>query len=266
MTIESNPASRLHTLLTALLQGDPKERVLDAWARVLEVSERLDVEVPRRLVLLSDLLDDAEQSIKLNPSLNHKIYLSCFPQVRTVFSPLHIQTSREGMIVPHLTPEVMARLEFCAEALQQGWSEVEMTEDDLQEISNDLNALVESVAASSIDVRLRKALLEALEGVRLSISLYRIYGAKGLKKNLQGLFGLVFTERSELKKEAETNADVIDRLGKLMDKIDSAAAKALKIHKALTKPIRFLIGLVTDSDPSPEDEDPPESPTSIIEA
>ena len=263
MTIESNPASRLHALLTALLQGDPKERVLDAWARVLDVTERHDIEVARRLVLLNDLLDDAEQSIKLNPALNHKIYLSCFPQVRTVFSPLHIQTSREGVIVPHLTAEVMARLEFCAEALQQGWSEVEIAQDDLQSISSDLNALVESVAESTIDVRLRKALLEALEGVRLSISLYRIYGAKGLKKNLQGLFGLVFTERTELMREAECNAGVIDRLGKLMDKIDSAAAKALKVHKVLIKPIRFLIGLVTDSDPSEENEASPDQPPTI---
>lgn len=263
MTIESNPASRLHALLTELRKGDPKQRVLDAWALVLEVSERIDVEVPRRLVLLNDLLDDAEQSIKLDPSLNHKIYLSCFPQIRTVFSPLHIQTSREGLILPHLTLEVMARLEFCAEALQQRWSEVEISKDDLQEISSDLNALVESVAVSSIDVGLRKALLESLEGVRLSISLYRIYGANGLKKNLQGLFGLVFTERTNLKKEAEGNSDVIDRLGKLMDKIDSASAKALKVHKALTKPIRFLIGLVTDSDSNGESSDTPET---VIEA
>lgn len=266
MTIESNPASRLHSLLAALLKGDPKERVLDAYARILEVTERHDVEVPRRLVLLNDLLDEVEQSIKLNPSLNHKIYLSCLPQVRTVFSPLHIKLSRDGLIIPQLTPEVMARLEFCAEALQQGWSELDLSSDDLQDISSDLNALVESVATSSIDVRLRKSLLEALEGVRLSISLYRIYGAKALKKNLQGLFGLVFTERSELKKDAATNADVIDRLGNLMDKIDSAAAKALKINKALTKPIRFLIGLVVDSDPKPEDEEPPQAPKSIIEA
>jgi hypothetical protein len=257
MTIESNPASRLHALLTALLKGDPRERVLDAWARVLEVSERLDVEVSRRLVLLNDVLDDAEESIKLTPQLNHKIYLSCFPQIRTVCSPLQMQTDRNSGITQHLTPEVMARLEFCAEALQQAWSEAEMTKDDFQEISNDLNALVESVAASSVDIRLRKALLEALESVRLSISLYRIYGAKGLKKNLQGLFGLVITERSELKKESESNTDVIDRLGKLMDKIDSVAAKALKVQKALTKPIRFLIGLVTESDRASEGEESP---------
>lgn len=253
MNIESNPASRLHKLLTNLLQGEPDEHVLSAWARVLDVTDRLDIEVPRRLVLLNDLLDDAEQAIKLNPALNHKVYLACFPQLRSILTPLQISAGKNQLIIPQLTSEVMARLEFCAEALQQGWSEVEITLDDLQAISNDLNALVELVAASSIDIRLRRALLEALEGVRLSVSLYRIFGAKGLKKNLQGLIGLVFTERTELKNAAETHAGFIDRLGTLMDKIDSLAATALKVHKVLFKPMFLLIGLGTESDPSASD-------------
>jgi hypothetical protein len=265
MTIETNPASRLHKLLTILLNGDSKERVIDAWARILEVSDRPEVEVSRRLILLNDLLDDAERTITQNPALNHKVYLSCFPQIRIVFSPLHLQSTREGLIVPHLTSEVMARLEFCSEALQQSWSEVEITEDELQAISQELNALVEMVARSSVDVRLRKALLEALEGVRIAISLYRVYGANGLKRNLQGLFGLVFTERTKLKEEAEKNGDVIDRLGQLMDKIDSACSTALKVHKALTKPIRFLIGLVTESDSGVAIDAQPEPQDDVIE-
>jgi hypothetical protein len=163
-------------------------------------------------------------------------------------TPLQISARKDELIIPQLTSEVMTRLEFCAEALQQGWSEVEITLDDLQAISNDLNALVELVTASSIDTRLRRALLEALEGVRLSISLYRIFGAKGLKKNLQGLFGLVITERTALKNEGENNPDVIERLGQLMDKVDSAVATAQKVTKALNKPIRFLIGMMSKPD------------------
>jgi len=266
MNIESNPASRLHSLLTALQEGPRDERVLDAWARILEITDRIEVEVPRRLVLLNDLLDEAEEYIKLIPSLNHKIYVSCFPQIRTLFSPLHVHTDRAGFILPHLNPEVMARLEFCAEALQQTWSERSIPQEDLQAISNELNALVESVAASSIDARLRAALLEALEVVRLSISQYRIHGAKALKKSLQGLFGLVFTERAELKKQSEKNADVIDRLGRLIDKIDSTVATAIKIKKALTKPVSYLIGLVADTDQSHADEAPTYSATTSIEA
>lgn len=250
MTIESNPASRLHSLLTTLLQGEGNERVLDAWARILNVSDRVEVEVPRRLVLLNDLLDDTEQLIKLNTTFNHKVFLPCFPAMRAVFSPMNLNSTRGGIILPHLTSEVMARLEFCAEILQSDWSEVEITEDALQTISRELNALIETVAASSIDVRLRKALLESLEDVRISLSLYRIHGAKGLKKNLHGLLGLVITERTELKATAERSADSADvlvRIGKLLDELCAVCEKASKVCNFITRPISFLIGLVTDA-------------------
>ena len=77
--------------------------------------------------------------------------------------------------------------------------------------------------------------------------MYRVYGAKGLRKNLQSLFGFVYTERVALKKEADTHAVLLELLGKWIDRIDSLSAKALKVHKALTKPVQFLIGLVTGS-------------------
>jgi transcriptional regulator len=245
MPPESNPASRLHALLKDVIAGDPKKRMLEVWVEVLGVNDRQDVEVARRLVLLNEMLDDAESTIKLNPKLNHSIYLSCFPQIRTVFSPLHLQTAREGIAIPHLTAEVMARLEFCSEALRDDCSEVDLTPDELADLSTDLNALIESVATSGIATALRKALLEALESARIAISLYRVYGAKGLRKNLQGLFGFVYTERAALKTESGKNSDVLERLGKWIEKIDSVSSKALKVHKALTKPVRFLIEWVT---------------------
>jgi len=247
MTTESNPASRLHALLKQLISGDPKKQMLEAWADVLEVKEKKDIEVARRLVMLNEMLDETERAIKLNPKLNHSVYLSCFPQIRTVFSPMHLHSSRENLAIPHLTPEVLARLEFCAEALRDDWSELDLTPDELQAISADLNELIEQVAASSISPMLRKSLLEVLETARVAISLYRVYGAKGLRKNLQSLFGFVYTERSALKKEAEANPDVLAKLGKWIDRIDSLSSKALKVHKALSKPIQFLLELATKS-------------------
>ena len=160
MQPESNPASRLHALLKDVVSGDPKKRMLDVWVEVLGVTDRHDVEVARRLVLLNEMLDDAENIIKLNPKLNHGVYLSCFPQIRTVFSPLHLQSTREALAIPHLTAEVMARLEFCSEALRDDWSELDLTPDELSELSTELNTLIEGVAASGIAPALRKALLE----------------------------------------------------------------------------------------------------------
>lgn len=263
MSTESNPASRLHALLKDVISGQPKTRMLDVWAEVLGIKDRQDIEVARSLVLLNEMLDDTESTIKLNPKLNHGIYLSCFPQVRTVFSPLHLQSTRESLALPHLTPEVMARLEFCSEALRDEGSEVDLAADELQGLSTELNTLIENVAASSVATALRKALLEELESARIAISLYRVYGAKGLRKNLQSLFGFVYTERAALKKEAVKNGDVLERLGKWIEKIDSVSSKALKVHKALAKPIRFLLEWAAAS---PENSEEGEDETPRIEA
>ncbi len=245
MPPESNPASRLHSLLKEVIAGDPNKRMLEVWSEVLGVTDRQDVEVARRLVVLNEILDDAESTIKLNPKLNHGIYLSCFPQIRTVFSPLYLQTTRESIAIPHLTAEVMARLEFCSEALREEQSEVDLTPAELAELSGELNTLIENVAASGIAVVLRKALLDALESARTAITLYRVYGAKGLRKHLQSMFGFVYTERAALKSESVKNADVLERLGKWIERIDSVSSKALKVHKALRKPVGFLIEWVT---------------------
>lgn len=74
MPSESNPASRLHALLKEVVAGDPKKRMLDVWVDVLGVIDRQDIEVARRLVLLTEMLDDVENTIKLNPKLNHGTY------------------------------------------------------------------------------------------------------------------------------------------------------------------------------------------------
>ncbi len=263
MPNESNPASRLHTLLKQVVSGDPKKRMLEVWADVLEVTDRQDIEVARRLVILNEMLDDAENTIRLNPKLNHTVYLSCFPQIRTVFSPIHLQASRDSLAIPHLTPEVLARLEFCSEALREDRSEIELEPEELRQLSEELNSLIEAVAASEISSNLRKALLEALESARLAIALYRMYGAKGLRKNLQSMFGFVYAERTALKQASAKNSDVLDRLGKWIDRIDSLSSRALKVHKALSKPVSFLIEWATR--PS-NDGDAPEDDAPSIEA
>lgn len=255
MSAETNPAGRLYRLLQEIQVGDPKERVLDTWVRVFDIAGQSDTEVMKRLVMLNEMLDETERTIKLNPKLNHAIYLTSFPNIRTLFSPLHLQNTRESLITPHLTAEVMARLEFCSEALRDDWSEVEITPDKLQTIGVELNDLIERVAASDVAPALRKKLLEALETARLAISMYRIYGVKGLRGNLQTLFGLVITESASLKKESQQSADVIERLGKWIERVDSVSSKALKVHKALTKPVRYLLELVPKESEAGKDDD-----------
>jgi hypothetical protein len=78
--------------------------------------------------------------------------------------------------------------------------------------------------------------------------MYTIRGAKGLKDALQGAIGSVVVNQDDLKKHSDKNADVIKRIGELIDKLDSFTSRALKLKKMLTKPIRFLLEKVTDSE------------------
>jgi hypothetical protein len=76
--------------------------------------------------------------------------------------------------------------------------------------------------------------------------MYRIKGAKGLKEALQGTIGAVVANQDELKAASGQNPDVLKRLGDLIDKLDSFTARALKLKKMITKPIRYLLEKVTD--------------------
>ena len=71
--------------------------------------------------------------------------------------------------------------------------------------------------------------------------MYKIKGAKGLKEALQATIGAVAANQQELKSVATTEEGVIQRLGELIDKIDSFASRALKIKKALSAPIKYVL-------------------------
>src|SRR5690606_1699440 len=127
------------------------------------------------------------------------------------------------------------------------------SDEDLAEIIAKTEALFEAVFNSSLPDVLRLSLLEEVERLRSSISMYRIKGAKGLKESLQGTIGAVVANQEELKDAAGQNPDVLQRLGELIDKLDSFTARALKLKKMVTKPIRYLLEKVTDAELSDGD-------------
>lgn len=253
MTHPSNPAGRLHSILRTAANGDPKTRVLDVWANVFGISESDDLIVTRHLLALNETVDEVERLIRANPSLNHAKYLAGFSEVRVALRPIYLQSNR-GIISNNVTSEVLTRLEFCDEELYRYYSEEVLSQEDLADISEATNVLFELVASTVHDATLRIVLLEGLEKIRIALSLYRIHGAKGLKTSLQNLLGLVFTEQAAIKIEKVKSADVIAKLGALLEKLDSFSAKALRVHKVLTKPVRFLIDwLAKDSSDIPND-------------
>jgi hypothetical protein len=227
-----------------MTSGEANTRMLEAWAQVFSLPSPDGVEVSRRLIALSNETDELQRLIESLPHLNPRIYLACIPAIKTAVDPIYLSSQRAGVITPHITPEVLVRLEFCSEELERAYAEERLADADLSEIETLTRELFEFVRNSNVDASLAIALLEALERARIAISLYQIHGAKGLKASLQGLLGLVFTEQEAIKREKTKNLEVVTKLGELLDKLDTFTSKALKLKKALTGPVTFLLSLV----------------------
>jgi hypothetical protein len=245
---ESNPAGRLHKVLSQAKNNPDNIKVREVWSKVLEL-EKDDVTITKAVVELYSLSNEIQSLIKMNNQLNHELYLKSFNSINQAFFPLNLNTNW-NTVKAHLTDEALTRLQFCAELLSSFYAEDTLSEEDLKQIIEKTEALFEAVYSSNLPDTLRLSLLEEVERLRNAISMYKIKGAKGLKEAMQGTIGAVVVNQDNLKSTSEDNPNVLIKLGELIDKLDSFTARALKLKKMLTQPIRFLLEKATD----PEDE------------
>lgn len=239
MIDESNPAGRLHKILSNAKRQPDNQKVKTVWSKALGVEDD-DVVVTKSVIELYSLSQEIQSLIKMNDNLNHELYLSSFNRIDLAFFPLNLATTWQGA-KNHLTDEALTRLQFCAQELSGFYSEETLSKEDLADIIKKTDELYNSLYSSTLPSVLRLTLLEEVQRIRNAISLYQIKGAKGLKEALQGAIGAVVANQEELKKAKNDNDEVIKKLGGLLEKVDSFASKALKIHKIIKSPISFLI-------------------------
>lgn len=248
MIDESNPAGRLHRILSevAAKNGDGI-CVRDAWAPVFGCNAKDEAAVLRGLVEVYGLCEEVKNLIRLNPDLNHDLYLASFPKIERAILPVNLGQQWKALRV-HLDGEVLARLQFCAEALQGFYSEESISEEDLSQIQEMVSALSDAITDSSISAELKLALLEELDRIKKAILLIKIKGAKGVKEALQSLVGSVVANHQSLKQLQNDEPDILKRLGGLLDKLDSFTARALKLKRMLTGPVSYVLEKITGPD------------------
>ncbi|PAU77006.1 hypothetical protein CK501_15415 [Halovibrio salipaludis] len=248
MIDESNPAGRLHRILSevATKNGDGI-CVRDVWAPVFGCSPKDEASVLRGLVEVYGLCEEVKNLIKLNPDLNHDLYLASFPKIEKAILPVNLGQQWKALR-SNLDGEVLARLQFCAEALQGFYSEEAISEEDVSQIHEMVSALSDAITDSSISPELKLALLEELDRIQKAIVLIKIKGAKGLKEALQSLVGSVVANHQSLKQLETDEPDILERLGGLLDKLDAFTARALKLKRMLTGPVSYVLDKITGPD------------------
>ncbi|MEZ9366257.1 hypothetical protein AB4167_17180 [Vibrio sp. 10N.286.49.E11] len=248
-----NPAGRFYDILNQAKAKKDEQKVRQVWAQILDEDETNDSAITKKVIEVYQLGEQVKDLIKMNEGANTELYLSSFPQVERAIFPLNLNATWKGQ-KQQLSDGVMTRLQFCSDLLSSTYKEETLAKEDLEVVTKLIEELFDSILSSSLESGIRITLLEEVERLRTALSMYKINGAKGLKQSLQSTIGMVVANQDELSNVAKSNSNVIERLGKLIDKVDSFTAKALKVHKALSKPVRFLIGCI----PGDEVEEPAE--------
>lgn len=253
MIDENNPAGRLYKLLFEAKRLPDKITVSEAWSKVVGC-ENDPVLVTKAVVQMYTLSQEIQSLIRIRDGLNHNLYLSSFDKLEQAFFPLNLSAHWQSA-KQYLTDDALARLQFCAEELSKFYSEESLPEEDLQDIINKTDGLFDSLYKSDLPDSIRLILLEEVGRIRNALNMYKITGAKGLKQALQSTIGAVIANNEELKTASTgPSKDVIQRLGELLDKLDSFTSRAMKLKRILEKPITYLIGLIRPEIKPDEDE------------
>ncbi len=252
MIDDSNPAGRLHKLLSEAKKYPDGNTAGDAWAKITGCEDN-PVLITKAVVQMYLLSQEIQSLIRMRNKLNHELYLSSFKKLEQAFFPLNLD-SKWQLSKQYLTDDVLTKLAFCAQELSSSYSEESLSEEDLQDIIKKTDSFFDSLYKSNLPDSIRLVLLEEVERIRSAINMYKIKGAKGLKEALQGTIGAVVANQEDLKTASKSNADVIERLGELLDKLDSFTSHALKLTRALTKPITFLLGIIDPIEKSENEE------------
>lgn len=246
-----NPALRLHVLLTSVLSGNPNEQMLVVWAKLFDIEEPTEAKVARCLVAMADCLDETKRLLATRDGLDLTLFTTDFPSIELSIAPSRVIQSRSQVLSPYLTSTVLARLEFCSHELKKFYIEDAISVEDLSTIRDAADEIFEQIFNSSIDIELKRILLEDVEKLRASITLYKIKGVKGIQEARRTLLGAIATQSKAVLATKDSNdKSVLIKLGKLIQRIDSVTSGAVRIYKALSEPVQVLLGLLSDESPS----------------
>ena len=253
----TNSARRLYVMLSSVLPGDQNESMLHVWTTAFDLTDSSEIGVSRYLIGMVDSLEDVNRLLSARPDITVSAYTKLFGPIREVLTPASLRHSRGQILTPHLTPEVMTRLEFCAEEVRRFYNEDQLSQDDLNEIRVEIEELIERITKSTVDEPLRMTLIEDLERMLVAVRLYRVQGAKALATVHRSILGAAVVHDQAITSATRDDKEVLVRLVKFLEKVEKSVSVATKIYGAVLRPTRFLLSLVTRKALENEKSEPP---------
>ena len=235
----SNPAQRLHTILTRSKRKElAANKMLVGWRNVLNQPDDID-----DLILMSKigkvftLPSIVTTHIARFPDLAPNRYLAWRSDLTAAFRAITFNVTF-GQFSNRLSDSMLVNIDFCADALDRRMPEKDISQQELDGIRQSAWSLYEEILKSDLPPNVSRYLLDQLYLIIEAIDDYEITGAAGLERSLNAVIGSVITETPTAKQANHT--PFADRFWDIMTKT-GVALKVAKTAAELAEGVRKLL-------------------------
>jgi hypothetical protein len=235
----NNAAARLLRLLEEVtLSGRMADhRTLRlSWAAVLGVGRE---DIPSLFQALADvqrLVANTRREIESASDLDQNLLLENFSKIEQFVAITNLEAQTAQQESQYLDVITMRDLKHTAIQLSRSSAEEAVSDEELAELSAEIDALVDSARKANIDSELRAVLLEMLESIRHAISRYRVRGAEAFREALVTCLGEMSIFRETLKTHRDQPlvgrfASVLHRTMQFANRANKLLDLVLKAHE-----------------------------------
>lgn len=236
----SNPAGRLHSVLSDAFKRSPKTVVRAVWADVLDVAPDDTGQILFRLAELIQQIAAGRDAVARVEDVDTDLFLRPFGVLEKAFVTVNLEAPWE-QFRNRIDPATMVALEYSAEMLSHHMPEDEIPVEKLDDLRAEVEKLLETVLKSDIDEELRTTLVEYLERIRLAILAYRLRGADGLQEALDQTLGLIARRAREARSSSERT--LFKRVWELLRNLNTAVSLAKRIKELAPPELETLLQL-----------------------
>lgn len=264
MTVNNNPAGRLHTLLQLGKVKEGNRQIGDVWSEILNVPNQDNSLLLRRLGQVMTLPSSIKQAMAFVEGVDHNIYLRWLSAVEAAFKELNFNHGWSRFI-NQINGEVMLGIEICSDQLSRFRPEKTIDENQLEELLKKVNDLLAQLESTDLKPDSWFFIYDNLTRVKEAIETYKIMGIKPLEVVVEQTIGEVNLnpEKYYESKTADGGKgfwEIMVRLLLLIDitaqsiQIGKEVVPLIELQDSPTTELRDItpkqIGNVTESEPT----------------
>lgn len=242
----NNSAGRLYHIIDEIKNNNSiSSTPYTVLAKVFNVSKDDKAVIIENYSEVFQLTKTLKEDILQVTNINHERYLQPINIVLDALSSIELNsTNGLSKFVNKIDENVMTRLEFCSDTLSREIGEHSISEDELNELCNNVNNLIESVNNMKINDDLKALFLKNLTNIRSAIENYKLWGTKGLQSVIDSSFGSILL-RGDLVTSEEERSTGKKIVGYIFE-INNVINAGKKIYETLEPVIKFFIGTGKD--------------------